>query len=112
MTCLRPQSESLIPGWSPDLSDSNVVWGKVFYSTVRLVKMQVLGRLRTKIRLNIKEDIRYFLVCIEGGGGRENGGRKRKKEEKKEKQAVLKLEALGFGEKRIFGRIKKRAQSY
>lgn len=66
--------------------------------------MQILGRMRTKIRLNIKEDIRYFLVCIEGGGGRGmEEGRKRKKEKrKKEKQAVLKLEALGFGEKSLW----------
>lgn len=80
-------SPSLIPGWNPDLSDSNMVWGKVFYSTVRLVKMQILGRMRTKIRLNIKEDIRYFLVCIEEGGGRGmEEGRKRKREKKKEKK--------------------------
>lgn len=62
-----------------------------------------------------KGNIRYFLVCLEEGGvEREKRGKKEKRKERrkrergKEKQAILKLEALEFGEKRISRGIKRR----
>lgn len=75
--------------------------------------------MRTKIRLNIKEDIRYFLYKrIRGGRKRkEKKGKKRKekegKRERKERKAnSAKARSMGFGERRISERIKRRGWSY
>lgn len=86
MSCLRSQSESQIQDWNPDLSDSIVVRDKVFYSTVRVVKMQIFRMYENKDETEHKR--RYkILSClyrrIRRGGGRE---RKEKKGEKKEKE--------------------------